>query len=256
MLQFSANLSLLFTEYPLLQRFEQAKKAGFDTVEIQFPYTESVADIKQALQQHQLTLVLFNIAADDLLQGGEGLAAVPHKQPQFKQALEQAVAYAEILQPQLINVLPGCAKDEHIIQLYLDTFCNNLQLALDAFSPLGIKTVFEAINTHDMPGFLIYSSQHMLKIQKQINHPDLKLQYDIYHMVRMGEQPLAFIQQHVDKIGHIQFADCPGRRQPGTGQIEFSALFDLIKKSNYCGWVGAEYHPTATTLSSLDWFNH
>ncbi len=138
---------------------------------------------------------------------------------------------------------------------YLKTFKDNLCFATETFEPLGIKTVFEAINLYDMPGFLIHNGLQMLDILDQLKHPNLLIQYDIYHMQMMGDKPDEFITQHADKIGHIQFADCPGRRQPGTGQINFGHVFSAIQKSTYSGWVGAEYKPFGTTTESLDWLS-
>jgi hydroxypyruvate isomerase len=253
MLNFTANLSLLFTEVALLDRFKAARQAGFNAVEIQFPYELNAADIKEQLDEYGLKLVLFNVAAADLLQGGEGLACVPEKHGQFKDALAQAVDYAKLLQPEAINVLPGRCLDNSRLQRYLETFEENLNFALEAFTPLGIKTVFEAINTHDMPGFIIHNQAQMLGVLAQLNHPELFMQYDIYHMQMMGEDSEKFIAEHADQIGHIQFADCPGRGQPGTGRIDFDQLFAAIEKSGYSGWVGAEYKPVGTTIKSLDW---
>ena len=253
MLKFTANLSLLFTEVELEKRFQAAKSCGFNAVEIQFPYTLPATQIQQSLQEQNLKLILFNVDADDLLNGGEGLAAVPEKESQFKQAVEQTVRYAEILKPQVINVLPGRCLDDTKKTLYLETFKKNLQYALSAFSPLGIKTVFEAINIYDMPQFIVHNSEQMQIILQELNHPDLFMQYDIYHMQRMGENCAEMILQNADKIGHIQFADVPGRGQPGSGEIDFKQLFSTIEHSNYQGWIGAEYKPTGTTENSLAW---
>jgi len=253
MLNFTANLSLLFTEVTLIDRFKAAKQAGFNAVEIQFPYELNPAAIKDKLDEYGLKLVLFNVDAADLLQGGEGLACVPEKRDQFRQAVAQTVDYAERLKPEAINVLPGRCLDNSRLQHYLETFKENLCFAVDAFSPLGVKTVFEAVNSHDMPGFIIDSGAQMLSMLDQLNRPALFMQYDIYHMQMMGEQPETFIAEQAGKIGHIQFADCPGRGQPGTGRIDFERLFSVIEKSGYSGWVGAEYKPLGSTTESLDW---
>ncbi len=256
MLQFSANLSMLFTELDLIDRFKAAKKSGFDAVEIQFPYSLPAEQIKQVLDQNQLKLVLFNVDAGNLLQGGEGLAAVPEKQQQFEQALQQSKTYAEILKPEAINILPGrCISNSARRAEYLETFINNLSLAADTFSTLGIKTVFEAINTDDMPGFIVHTGPQMLDILEQLKHPMLYLQYDIYHMHKMNEDISAFINKYTDKIAHIQFADSPGRGQPGTGAIDFESLFNTIQNSQYSGWLGAEYKPTTETSKSLAWLS-
>lgn len=253
MLRFSANLSMLFTEVALPERFQLAKQHGFDAVEVQFPFSIPAETLQNLLTQNDLKLVLFNVDADDLLQGGEGLASVPEKQVQFKTALAQAVRYAEILKPHAINILPGRCLNPERYSDYLDTFKHNLGLALAAFTPLGIKTVFEAINTVDMPNFMISTEQHMLDMLRALSHPALLMQYDIYHMHKMQQNPLQFIQQYADKIGHIQFADNPGRGQPSTGEIDFEALFKAIATSAYTGWVGAEYRPVGATEESLGW---
>ncbi len=252
-LRFTANLSLLFTEVNLQQRFKLAKENGFHAVEIQFPYSLSAETIRHELDQHSLKLVLFNVDADDLLQGGEGLAAVPEKQAQFQQAIAQTVSYAKILQPEVINILPGCCFNSARLPEYLATFKDNLRYALKAFSALGIKTVFEAVNTVDMPDFIIHNHAQMLSIVDEINHPDLSMQYDIYHMYKMQQDCAQFITEQAHKIAHIQFADCPDRHEPGTGIINFDQLFNIIAKSEYSGWIGAEYKPYQDTMTSLTW---
>ncbi len=253
MLNFTANLSLLFTEVDLINRFKAAKLKGFDAVEIQFPYGLSAESLKNTLEEQQLKLVLFNVDADDLLHGGEGLACVPEKRDQFRQATAQALEYAKLLKPEAINVLPGRCFNENRKQDYLKTFKENLCFAAETFAPLGIKTVFEAINIYDMPGFIIHNGQQMLDILERLKLPTLLMQYDIYHMQMMDDKPDEFIARYADKIGHIQFADCPGRGQPGTGRINFERIFSVIEKSAYSGWVGAEYKPVGITSESLDW---
>jgi hydroxypyruvate isomerase len=253
MLKFSANLSLLFTEVELIKRFKAAKQEGFDAVEIQFPYSLSAEILKNTLEEQQLKLVLFNVDADDLLQGGEGLACVPEKRGQFRQAVAQTLDYAKLLKPEAINVLPGRCFNEQRKQDYLETYKENLCFAVKTFAPLGIKTVFEAVNSHDMPGFIIHNGLQMLDMLDQLKLPMLFMQYDIYHAQMMGDKPDEFIARYADKIGHIQFADCPGRGQPGTGKIDFERIFSVIDKSTYLGWIGAEYNPVGTTAESLDW---
>lgn len=253
MLKITANLSLLFTEVPLIERFAAAQQHGFSAVEIQFPYALSSETLQKVLQNNGLHLVLFNVSADDLMQGGEGLACVPEKRAQFRAALEQAADYARVIKPEAINILAGRCFDNARLAEYEQTFKDNLRLAADAFAPLGIKTVFEAINTHDMPASIIHSGEQMLAILAELKHPNLFMQYDIYHASRMGSDSAQFIQQYADKIGHIQFADSPNRGQPDTGKLDFTQLFSVIEQSNYAGWTGAEYKPVGTTAESLGW---
>ncbi len=252
MLRFSANISLLFAEFPLIERFQLARQYGFSAVEIQFPYSLTPQQIKQQLETHQLQLALFNIDADDLLEGGEGLAAVPEKTEQFDAALQQAAQYARILKPHAINVLPGRCFNSDLLPKYQETLLNNLVKAAQTFAQLDILTTFEAINTLDMPDFIIHNGAQMLKVLEALKQPNLFIQYDIYHMRRMQENYQQFLTEHIDKIAHIQFADCPGRGFPGSGEIDFKALFKLIDESAYQGWLGAEYN-SPSQAESFQW---
>jgi hydroxypyruvate isomerase len=252
-LKFSANLSLLFTELPLAERFAAAKQAGFDAVEVQFPYELSAQDIAERLRESGAKLVLFNVPAGDLLEGGEGLAAVPERREAFYQAVEQARQYVRLLRPRAINILPGRCLDLSRAEAYRHTLLENLRYAANAFAEEGVLAVFEAINTFDMPGFLIHRGQHMLDCLAALAHPNLAMQYDAYHMARMGENPAQFIAEHAGQIGHIQFADVPGRGQPGSGSLDFPGLFSAVRASGYDGYLGAEYRPQGGTQASLSW---
>jgi hydroxypyruvate isomerase len=243
----------LFVEEELKHRFKAAKQQGFDAIEIQFPYVLQPETLRNLLVENDLKLVLFNVDADDLMHGGEGLASVPEKRQQFRLAVAQALTYAEDANPEAINVLSGCCLNKQRLPEYLATFKENLHYAADTFAKLGIKVVFEMINTNDMPGFIVHNSRMMLNILDELKHPNLYMQCDIYHFDKMAEDPGAFINQFAEKIGHIQFADNPGRGQPGTGRIDFNQLFSIIDKSAYQGWLGAEYKPVGTTLDSLAW---
>ena len=254
MLRFSANLSLLFTELPMLERFGAARECGFQGIEIQFPYETPAEHIKAQIDLTGLELVLINVPAGDLMNGGEGLASVPSKRQDFLAAVNKAAEYADILRPKLINVLPGCCFEIKRFDQYMETFTSNLIHAANVFLDQGIKVVFEAVNTKDMPGFLIHNGEQLVQVLEDLNHSNVYLQYDIYHMHTMGEDHLAFFQRYSERVGHIQFADAPGRHQPGTGHIDFVSLFKAIDASGYNGWLGAEYRPSVPTRDSLDWF--
>ena len=252
-MKLAANLSMLSNEQPLLERFSAAKAAGFNAVEIQFPYVESIADIKAQLKEHELECVLINVPVGDLMEGGEGLAAVPGKEAEFAAALVECLSYATSLRIKRVNVLPGRCMDESKREQYLSTFKRNLNTAAQMFKPLGVTVTFEAINTFDMPGFLIHNVQQMLAVVAESEHDNIKMQFDIYHMARMEGDVSAMISRLGNQIGHIQFADVPGRGEPGTGELDFKAIFYAIEYSSYDGWVGAEYKPTKYTEDTLRW---
>lgn len=255
MLKFSANLSMLFTEHPLIERFAAARAAGFDAVEIQFPYELPVEALRAELQKHDLMLVLINIPAGDLMQGGDGLAGVPGRENAFRHAVMDALRYAEALQVPTVNVLAGRQPDGENLVRCLHTLAMNLRYAAETFQSAGITTVMEAINTFDMPRFLLHSVAHMQEMRERVDHPMLKMQFDCYHMQRMGENVAQSLRDNINAIGHIQFADVPGRHEPGTGSMDYPMLFRLLKELPYNGWTGAEYRPSTTTAHTLAWLD-
>ena len=252
-MRLAANLSLMFTEVPLLERFMAAKQAGFKTVEIQFPYVESIDDLVKAKTQAGVDVCLINVPAGDLMEGGEGLACVSGKEAEFEAAIKQCYQYAKALDVKLVNVLPGRCMDKSRQPDYLKTLKLNLKKAAIAFSKHNILVTFEAVNTKDMPGFLVHSSEQMHDIMTELDQPNLKMQFDIYHMQIMEGHVDKTIKKYGDLIGHIQFADTPDRGEPLSGNLNFHDIFEDIRYSHYHGYVSAEYKPTTKTEDTLQW---
>lgn len=253
MLKLAVNLSLIFTEVPLIERFALAKQHGFRHVEIQFPYELSIAEIEAQLEQHALNLVLINLPVGDLMQGGNGLACVPGKEIEFVQAMDLAIEYANALQVPRVNILAGKQPLDCDLLPCLNTFAENLKLACHILTEHSIAPVFEMINGIDMPRFLIQNIAQAQDMMDAVAHPALKMQYDCYHMHMMGENVLEGLQENISQIGHIQFADCPGRHQPNTGEMDYATIFTWLKHSNYNGFVAAEYRPLAHSADSFAW---
>lgn len=249
-----ANLSLLFTELPLLERIAAAAEAGFAGVEIQFPYEVAAHELKAALKAAGLPLVLINLPAGDLMGGGPGLAAVPERQAEFDAALAQALVYAASVRPQHVNVLPGRLAEGVSREAALATLVGNLRRSAEAFAPLGIQVLAEAINPLDMPGFLINTPDDLNRLVAAVGHANFAAQLDLYHMARQGLDLPACIAALAGRIGHVQFADCPGRGAPGTGTLDFDAALAALAEAGYAGWLAAEYRPGETgTVASLEW---
>lgn len=251
--RFSANLSLLFTELPLLERFQAARDHGFEAVEIQFPYETEASALNAAIRNAGVELILINVPAGDLMSGGEGLAAPPQKREEFIRAVDQTMEYAHLLRPQCVNVLPGRSLNTQNQAAYRENLAGNLGYTAEQFADEKIRVVFEAVNTYDMPHFLVSHPDQVLRLLADIDHPNLYMQYDIYHMQRMGVDHAGFIGANASRIGHFQFADAPGRHEPGTGEIDFGEIFSTIEQSAYSGFLGAEYHPSTSTAESLGW---
>lgn len=253
MSKLAVNLSMIFTEVPLIQRFQQAHEHGFKHVEIQFPYELSIEEIQVQLIRYDLSLCLINAPAGDLMQGGNGLAGVPGQEAAFYQAVEKAIAYASALKVPNVNILAGKQPLDADLLPCLNTLAKNLKLATHMLSDVGIQPVFEMINGTNMPRFLVQNIAQAQEMLEAVNHPALKMQYDCYHMAMMGEDVLAGLQENIEQIGHIQFADCPGRHEPDTAQIDFATIFNWLKQSNYQGYIAAEYRPQAHSSHSFAW---
>lgn len=253
-MRIAANLSLLFTELPLAERILAARTAGFDGVEIQFPYELPAIRLKELLERAGVPLVLINLPAGDLLQGGPGLAAVPERQEAFDIALQEALTYALMARPASVNVLPGRLAEGVERELALATLERNLWKTADAFDMLGIRVLCEAINPLDMPGFLINTAEDLRALLERVEHPNCMAQLDFYHMARQGLDLPDCIARLAGRIGHVQFADCPGRGAPGTGEVDFPAALQALQASGYQGWLGAEYKPGEQgSEASLGW---
>ncbi|MBD9630596.1 hydroxypyruvate isomerase family protein [Pseudomonas sp. PDM19] len=248
-----ANLSLLFTEVPLLQRIDAAAKAGFEGVEIQFPYDVPAQDLKAALDEAGLPLVLINLPAGDLMQGGPGIAAVPERATEFEAALAKALDYARIVKPQHINVLAGRLVEGQEREVALQTLAERLRATCDAFAGSGTDVLMEAINCHDMKDFLLNTPEHLQDMLERVARENLRAQLDLYHMARMGLELVDCIYALMGQIGHVQFADYPERGEPGSGEMEFAVPLQVLDDVGYEGWLGAEYRPTGTTADSLRW---
>ncbi|MCP1642350.1 hydroxypyruvate isomerase [Pseudomonas citronellolis] len=248
-----ANLSLLFTELPLIERVRAAAEAGFAGVEIQFPYEVPAAALQAELQRSGMPLVLFNLPAGDLMQGGAGLAAVPGREAQFAAGLRQALDYAEVARPQKINVLAGRLAEGVEREQALALLAEHLRQTAEAFAGRGIAVLMEAINLHDMPGFLLNTPQHLLDMLARVGHPNLAAQLDFYHMARMGLDLADCVRQLQGHIGHVQFADAPGRGEPGSGELDFGPALAALRAQGYAGWLGAEYRPQGATSAGLGW---
>ena len=248
-----ANLSMLFTELPLLERIRAAAAAGFTAVEIQFPYEVPALQLKEELERCAMPLVLINMPAGDLMQGGAGLACHPKRRQQFADALDEALSYALMVRPRMVNVLAGRLPEDVSRARALATLAANLRDAAQAFDRLHIKVLCEAINPIDMPGFLINTPQHLHELLTEVQHSNCYAQLDVYHMARQGistEQALAVLGE---RVAHVQFADCPGRGEPGMGEVDFAAMRQALTQAGYHGALAAEYRPSSTTAASLAW---
>ena len=251
--RFAANLSLLFTEYDFLDRFETAARAGFDAVECQLPYPFDKDTIADQLATNGLQMVLHNIPVGDWAAGERGIACLPDRIGEFQDGVGLAITYAKTLGCNQLNCLagiPGAETDDDVTK---QTLIDNLKFAANELNKQNIRLLTEPVNTIDNPGFYLHSTQQALDIIRQVDSDNLFLQYDIYHMQIMEGDLACKIENNLDKIKHMQLGDNPGRHEPGTGEINFEFLFRHIDQIGYDGWIGCEYFPKADTESGLIW---
>ena len=254
--RFAANLSMLFTEVPFPDRFALAAEAGFRGVEYLFPYPWEPQLLKGKLEQHNLTQVLFNMPPGDWDAGERGIACLPDRTDEFREGVAEAIRYAHALGCHQVNCLAGLCPDDADDELLWQTLRDNVRWAADQLERAGIRMCLEAINSRvDMPGFLLDTSGKVVELIRQVGSSNVRLQYDIYHMQIMEGDLIRTMEGLLPVIGHIQFADNPGRHQPGTGELNFPALFAALDRMGYEGWVSAEYRPATNTGESLDWFH-
>ncbi|AZT85491.1 hydroxypyruvate isomerase [Marinobacter sp. NP-4(2019)] len=252
---FAANLSMLFTEVPFMERFEQARLAGFTGVEYLFPYEWPVAQLQQALRENGLTQVLFNLPPGDWDGGERGIACLPDRVEEFRAGVQRAIEYARALECTRVNCLAGLKPADLDEELAWQTLVENVRWAAEQLEAEGITLCLEAINSRvDMPGFFLDTSARVIRLIEEADMDNVRLQYDLYHMQIMEGDLLRTVECLLPWIGHIQFADNPGRHEPGTGEINFSNVFRELGRLGYSGWLSAEYRPATTTAESLGWF--
>jgi hydroxypyruvate isomerase len=253
--KFSANLTMMFNEVEFRSRFERASIAGFKAVEYMFPYEWPKEQLAEELESHELEQVLFNLPAGDWAAGERGIACIPGRESEFKEGVELALTYAKALQCPAINCLVGLTPEGIAADKVRQTIVDNLQFTAAALEKKGVRLLIEMLNHNAVPGFYLVRTLEALQLLEEVNHPNLRLQYDVYHMQIMEGNLIDTLSAHISRIGHIQIADNPGRHEPGTGEINFPNVFAAIDAAGYDGWIGCEYIPAGTTEEGLRWLD-
>ena len=250
--RFSVNISMMFTELPFPDRFAAAAAAGFTGVDIQFPYGFPAAQLAEKARAANVSIVLINAPGGDRSRKEPGIACQPERMEEFKEGIDIACEYAQILQCSQVNILAGRTGSHPKVNRI--TLIDNLAHGSDMLARLNVQALVEPINGIDAPGYFIQTTADAVACINEVRRQNLKLQFDIYHRHVSEGNVLDALTEFAPLISHIQFADAPGRHQPGTGIINFPDVFKQIDESGYTGWVGAEYIPTDNTVDSLDWY--
>jgi len=250
MVGLSANISMLFRELPLLERFAAARAAGFLTVEIQNPYEHPAATLTSAARAADVQVILINAPLGED-PGTFGTACLPRPTAMFRAQLARAAEYAHSLGTRMVNVLAGRTAPADRPGA-LRRLTDNLALAAELLGEANARPLLEVINPVNAPEYCVADFESAAAI---LDASDSRagLQFDVYHAAMLGLDPAQAFTRQLPRIRHVQFADNPHRHEPGTGSLDFTNIFATIRGSGYDGWVGAEYHPLATTTAGLRW---
>ena len=254
--KFAANLSFLFADAPFPERFQRAAAAGFKGVEYLFPYDYPAGEVAGWLRDNDLEQVLFNLPPGDWAAGERGLACLPARRAEFIDSVELAMDYAVQLDCSRLHCMAGLRPvgvDEAVL---VETYLANVRHAADRLATIGATLLIEPINSRiDMPAYWLDDIDKGFWLLDAVDRSNVKLQYDMYHAQIIAGDLARTLTANLPRIGHVQIADNPGRHEPGTGEINYPFLFDLLDRLGYPGWVGCEYKPQTTTEAGLAWLS-
>jgi 2-dehydrotetronate isomerase len=249
----SANLSWLFTERPLRERFAAAAAAGFRAVEILFPYELTAAEIAAELRANDLELVLINLPPGDMAKGERGFAARPGDEARFNAALETALAYAKTCGCPRLHAMSGVRIDGVALAAHEDTLVANLTGAAPRCAAAGITLTLEPLNAKENPTYFLQSTAQAIAILDRVAQPNVALQFDFYHVFHTEGHAIERAHELRGRFAHVQIAGCPDRHESDTGDLDITRALAQLDADNYPGYVGLEYKPATTTEAGLTW---
>jgi hydroxypyruvate isomerase len=209
--------------------------------------------VRSALRGNGLQMVLFDPAPGDWAAGERGLLCIPAREEEFAATLADAVELATSLGTGRLNALAGIVPAKVSRAAAEETALANLRRAVPVIAAAGITLLVEAINSVDMPGYLLDTIDRAAHLVEAVASPSLRLQLDQYHVAMAGADPVEAFRRYAHLIAHVQIADVPGRHEPGTGHQPIAAFLEELDRSGYQGYVGLEYRPLLSTDTSLEW---
>lgn len=253
MLRFVANLGMLFTTWPLLERFQRAADAGFRGVEIWMPDEVEPVRIARAAAAAGVEILQFNLALGDYFGGERGLLALPGREEPFRDSIQDGLRHAELLGARQVNCLSGNRLGDVPLQAQMDCLQANLEWAGPILERHELQLNIEPLSELANPDYLFRRPSDLFALLDRLDLPRVGVQYDLYHAQLAEGNLVATLRQHLARVGHIQAADAPDRHQPGTGEIDYRYVFRQIEALGYAGHIGLEYAPLGSTDDSLRW---
>lgn len=251
--RFAANLSMLWPELDVYERFRAAADAGFRRVEILFVHVLDRERIARLVKELGLELVLFDPAPGDWEAGERGTGCIPGRQDDFAVAVRDALQTAQRFGTHRLNALVGI-KPPGVSDLEAQTtLVDNLRELAGPAQEADVMLLVENINTTDIPGYFVSTVERAAEIVNAVDRPNVRLQLDQYHVGMMGGDARDMLRRYGDLVEHVQIADVPGRHEPGTGQQPIQEFLAELDARGYAGSVGLEYRPSAATDAALAW---
>ena len=254
--RFAANLSMMFTEVPFLERFARAKAAGFEAVEFLFPYDWEPDTLAGLLRDNGLQQVLFNMPPGDWDAGDRGMACLPGREAEFRDGVERAIGYAQALACPRIHAMAGLVPEDADPAELRATYEANVSAAAERCAEAGLALLIEPINPHDMPGFFLNRFDLALEVIAAIEARGgvaPALQFDIYHCARIHGQVADWIVRCAPRIAHYQIAGTPDRHEPDKGDLPLTEVLAAVDAHTPDLWIGCEYRPEGQTEAGLGW---
>ena len=254
-LKLAANIGLLFPELPPLDRIAAAQAAGFEGVELLFPYDLDPLAVRDAALAQGLPVVQINSPPGDRAKGESGFAAVPGREARFRETLEVAFDFLAACGSSQLHVLagfPGSGVDPRRVR---EVFVSNLQWACDEAATREVRILIEPLNSRDMPGYALSTLAQAAEVIADVARPNLGLQFDLYHSQIMGGDLTRRLEQFAPFIRHVQIAGAPSRNEPDRGEVNLPIVMRALAETGYDGWVSAEYRPFGPTRDSLGWMS-
>ena len=252
--KFSANISLMFNEVDFLDRFAAARNAGFAAVEFLFPYAYDAEQISRRMNENALELSVFNFPAGNWDAGERGYAAIPARKDEFRASIGLALEHAKATKAQRLHAMAGVTTgmDQSLARA---TYVQNLAHTAQTLADHGLELLIEPLNARDMPGYFLHNTEQAAQIIADVDVPNLKLQFDIYHHQIIRGDVMRSLEQYMPIIGHIQIASVPERHEPDQGELNYRAVLEHIDQLGYKGWIGCEYRPRGDTVAGLGWMS-
>lgn len=253
MLRFDLNISILLKEVPFLERFAYAAHLGFGAVEFWWPGEENLSAVAKQVRTTGLNVALMNFDAGNMAAGERGFLNDASQQDRFRANVPIAIEFARQINCPQLNALVGNAIAGESHERQLERVRENLAWAADCAAEANLGVVVETLNSFENPDYLLTNTTQALKLLAAVNRPNLKYQYDFYHMQRMEGNLIETLRKHIKQIGHIQIADSPERHEPGTGEIHYPHVLAFLDALGYQGYVGLEYNPAGSSEASFAW---